>query len=97
MMQNQDKINLTINNELVSNSILLNRSYSLKKEENKYHFKFAKKSTINYRNPELLKEYLSEKGRIMPSRVTGIPSKKQKLLKKAVKVARQIALLPYSK
>ena len=53
------------------------------------------KDIINYKNVETLKQYLSERGRIIPSRITGMSIKKQKLIKKSVKVARQIAMLPY--
>ena len=50
---------------------------------------------IDYKNVELLKRYTTEKGKILPSRVTHVSTKKQKELSLAIKRARFIALLPY--
>ena len=49
--------------------------------------------TIDYKNIKLLKKYLSESGRILPSRITSVSQKKQKDLSKAIKRARLLALL----
>jgi len=51
---------------------------------------------INYTNIALLSKFISERGRILPSRITSISSKKQRLLKKAIKRARMLSLLPFS-
>ena len=48
---------------------------------------------IDYKNIKLLKRYLSESGRILPSRVTSVSLKKQKVLSRAIKRARLLALL----
>ena len=48
---------------------------------------------INYKNIKILKKYISESGRILPSRVTSVSLKKQKDLSRAVKRARILALL----
>ena len=48
---------------------------------------------INYKNLKLLKKYVSESGRILPSRITSVSLKKQKDLARAVKRARILALL----
>ena len=48
---------------------------------------------IDYKNIKLLKRYLSESGRILPSRVTSVSLKKQKVLSKAIKRARVLALI----
>ena len=48
---------------------------------------------IDYKNIKLLKRYLSESGRILPSRVTSVSLKKQKELSRAIKRARILALI----
>tara|TARA_Y100000590_G_C15097541_1_gene779985 strand:- start:102 stop:377 length:276 start_codon:yes stop_codon:yes gene_type:complete len=48
---------------------------------------------IDYKNIRILRKYISESGRIMPSRVTSVSHKKQKELAKAIKKARLLALL----
>ena len=50
---------------------------------------------IDYKDPEFLKKFLNEQGKIMPRRVTGTSLKYQRKVAKAVKRARHIALLPY--
>lgn len=50
---------------------------------------------IDYKNPELLGQFISEGGRMLPSRITNVCAKHQRLLKKAVKLSRIIALLPF--
>ena len=49
--------------------------------------------TIDYKNIKLLRKYISESGRILPSRVTSVTLKKQKELSKSIKRARHLALL----
>ncbi len=48
---------------------------------------------IDYKNLKILKKYLSESGRILPSRITSVCLKKQKELARAVKRARLLALI----
>ena len=48
---------------------------------------------IDYKNIKLLKKYVSETGRIMPSRVTSVSLKKQKEISKSIKRARLLALI----
>ena len=49
--------------------------------------------SVDYKNIKLLRKYLSETGRILPSRITSVSLKKQKELSRAVKRARLLALL----
>ncbi len=48
---------------------------------------------LNYKNIKLLKKYISESGRILPSRITSVSLKKQKELSRSIKRARLLALL----
>ena len=50
---------------------------------------------VDYKNIYVLKKYMTEKGKILPSRVTQVSTKKQKELTLAIKRARFLALLPY--
>lgn len=51
---------------------------------------------IDYKDPKLLLRYMSERGKIVPSRITAVSAKKQRELARAIKRARQLALLPYA-
>jgi len=50
---------------------------------------------IDYKDVKLLQRYVSERGKIVPSRITAVSAKKQRVLAKAIKRARNIALLPF--
>ena len=52
---------------------------------------------VDYKNIAKLSRFISEKGKILPRRVTGLCAKHQRQLSVAVKRAREMALLPYSK
>lgn len=51
---------------------------------------------IDYKDIDLLKDFITETGKIVPSRITGTKAKYQRQLTTAVKHARYLALLPYS-
>ena len=51
--------------------------------------------TIDYKDVRLLSRFLSERGKIVPSRITAVSGKKQRELAVAIKRARFLALLPY--
>ncbi|MBK67732.1 MAG: 30S ribosomal protein S18 [Rickettsiales bacterium] len=50
---------------------------------------------IDYKNVELLQRYVSERGKIVPSRITSVCSSKQRELARAIKRARILAFLPF--
>jgi len=50
---------------------------------------------VDYKDPEFLKKFLNEQGRILPRRITGTSLKYQRKVGQAVKRARQVALLPF--
>jgi len=51
---------------------------------------------IDYKDVKLLQRYISEKGKIVPARITAVSQKKQRKLAQAIKRARVLALLPFS-
>ena len=59
--------------------------------------KFTKEgiSEIDYKDLNLIREYITETGKIIPARMTGTSAKYQRQLNKAVKRARHLALMPY--
>lgn len=59
-------------------------------------FCVEKVETIDYKNPEKLRRYLSDRGKIEPRRKTGTCAKHQRALTTALKRARHLALLPYT-
>jgi len=80
-----------------------NRSSNFSKlsifQPNKYKFKKAcplslkGSPTVDYKNVKLLKRYISENGKILPSRITNISQKKQRELSLSIKRARNLALI----
>jgi len=50
---------------------------------------------IDYKDIEMLKAYIMESGRIVPSRITGTKARYQRMLSRSIKLARYLALLPY--
>ena len=63
----------------------------------KKYFRFKKSGIkyIDYKDPEFLKKFLNEQGKILPRRLTGTSLKYQRKVAQAVKRARHLALLPY--
>ncbi|MBR2568407.1 MAG: 30S ribosomal protein S18 [Paenibacillus sp.] len=60
------------------------------------YFTANKIQHIDYKDIELLKKFISERGKILPRRVTGTSAKYQRMLTIAIKRSRQVALLPYT-
>ena len=52
--------------------------------------------TLDYKNPELLRRFITDRGRIIPRRISGVSAFYQRRLCQAIKRARAIALLPYA-
>ena len=60
------------------------------------YFTVNKITHIDYKDVDLLRKFISERGKILPRRVTGTSAKYQRQLTAAVKRARQIAILPFT-
>ena len=82
-----------------------NKNRSSREDNNNSPFENRKKfcpfsqpnsPVIDYKDVKLLSRYLSEKGKIVPSRITGVSKKKQKELSTAIKRARFLGLLSYT-
>jgi small subunit ribosomal protein S18 len=56
---------------------------------------FFRRRKIDYKDVKLLQRYVSERGKIVPSRITAVSAKKQRELAQAIKRARFLGLLPY--
>lgn len=55
-----------------------------------------KNLVLDYKNPQLLKNFLTDRGKIVPARISGLTARQQRQLTKAIKRARMLALLPYT-
>jgi len=67
----------------------------LRRRKKKCSFCAEKITKIDYKNVERLRRYTTEKGKILPSRITGTCAKHQRQLARAIKRARIMALLPF--
>ncbi len=70
--------------------------FKFNQRKKKCPFKGKNKKLIDYKNIDLLKNYITECNKIIPSRVTGISVKYQRLIAKSIKRARYLALLAYT-
>ncbi|MCX6227775.1 MAG: 30S ribosomal protein S18 [Bacteroidia bacterium] len=69
---------------------------SVEVKKKKYcRFKKSGIRYVDYKDPEFLKKFLNEQGKILPRRLTGTSLKYQRKVSQAVKRSRMIALLPY--
>ena len=64
--------------------------------EREIEMKNDKNFVLDYKNPEQLRKFINDKGKILPRRTTGACAKHQRDITLAVKRARHIAILPYS-
>lgn len=51
---------------------------------------------FDYKDPQTLRHFITERGKIVPRRISGLSAKQQRELTRAIKVARKIALLPFT-
>nr|YP_009315755.1 Ribosomal protein S18 [Trichogloeopsis pedicellata]SCW24413.1 Ribosomal protein S18 [Trichogloeopsis pedicellata] len=56
---------------------------------------FSNTEVLDYKDIDLLRKFITEQGKILPRRSTGLTSKQQKKLTKSIKQARILALLPF--
>jgi small subunit ribosomal protein S18 len=68
-----------------------------KKRKKRCYFTDNKITYIDYKNIDLLKRFISDRGKILPKRVTGTKSRYQAELSVAIKRARHMSLLPFIK
>ncbi|KFZ26962.1 MAG: 30S ribosomal protein S18 [Candidatus Izimaplasma bacterium HR2] len=68
-----------------------------KKRKKRCYFTDNKVTYIDYKDVELLKRFISDRGKILPKRVTGTKSRYQAELSVAIKRARHMSLLPFIK
>ncbi len=73
-------------------------SYPKKRMTRRKVDRFLADSTlvIDYKDPQLLKYFITERGKIVPRRISGLCAKNQRKVARAIKRARKIALLPYT-
>jgi len=72
-----------------------NRRNNMRRRKKVCYFTKNNVEFIDYKDVELLKKFISERGKILPRRVTGTSAKYQRMLTTAIKRARHMALLPY--
>lgn len=79
----------------VSNAVLFNKIASSQRVS-RCPLSCKGAPVLDYKNVELLRKFTSERGRVLPSRLTGVCGQKQRELKKCIKAARMLALLPFA-
>ncbi len=67
----------------------------IRKTKKKDPFQLDETLFIDYKDPKILARYMSERGRILPRRMTGLSSANQRIVARAIKRAQHLALLPY--
>ena len=72
-----------------------NRRNNMRRRKKVCYFTKNNVAFNDYKDVELLKKFISERGKILPRRVTGTSAKYQRMLTTAIKRARHMALLPY--
>lgn len=86
--------------EVVEGSVAPVREYGMRKPRRFQRRKVCpflrdKITYIDYKDVDMLKRFITSRGKILPRRITGVSAKYQRMLTTAIKRARQVALLPY--
>ena len=76
----------------------------MNRTKSNFQFQKGRKSPLNvdgiteidYKDVALLKQFVTERGKILPRRITGVTANQQRILTKAIKRARCIALMPFA-
>ena len=79
-----------VQNNFSKLSVFQNQKYKFKK---KCPLSGSGAPVVDYKNVKLLKKYISENGKILPSRITNVSQKKQRELSLSIKRARNLALI----
>lgn len=95
MVQEMNRNRRRNNNVRNSSNAFLQAAYSNLKHSKKCALDGFLEHEIDYKNRDLLSKFTSEYGRILPKRITSVSAKKQRILARAIKRARFLALLPY--
>ena len=79
------------------NSALQNESIDRSSKQKKFcPFKKSGIKYIDYKDPNFLKQFINDQGKILPRRITGTSLKYQRKVTQAIKRARHLAILPYT-
>ena len=89
-MKKRNQKKKSVQNNFSKLSVFQNQKYKFKK---KCPLSGKGAPVIDYKNVKLLKRYVSENGKILPSRITSVSQKKQRDLSLSIKRARNLALL----
>lgn len=85
--------------KLKISSRLLKKRFRKNSLRSRKHCRFCaspeKEMLLEYKNSGMLKHFLTERGKILPSRISGICAEHQRELSRAIKKSRTMALLPY--
>ena len=69
---------------------------NINKKKVKIMSKYELPKKFDYKDIDILKQFITETGKIIPARVTGVSASNQRKVTKSIKIARFLALLPYT-
>lgn len=96
---NNDQYNYSDGLKHITNAanLLYMRKDSASRKKNSCPLGAVPLEFINHKYLKVIEQFVSERGKILPSRITGVSTQKQRALKRAIKKARALALLPFEK